>query len=30
MLQASRLAPLAGGHRLAATNPVIVVVGRRP
>jgi precorrin-6Y C5,15-methyltransferase (decarboxylating) len=29
MLQASRLAPLAGGHRLAATNPVIVVVGRR-
>jgi precorrin-6Y C5,15-methyltransferase (decarboxylating) len=30
MLQASRLSPLAGGHRLAATNPVIVVVGRRP
>jgi precorrin-6Y C5,15-methyltransferase (decarboxylating) len=29
MVQASRLAPLAGGHRLAATNPVVVVVGRR-
>jgi precorrin-6Y C5,15-methyltransferase (decarboxylating) len=29
MVQASRLAPLAGGHRLAALNPVIVVVGRR-
>jgi precorrin-6Y C5,15-methyltransferase (decarboxylating) len=29
MVQASRLAPLAGGHRLAATNPVIVAVGRR-
>jgi precorrin-6Y C5,15-methyltransferase (decarboxylating) len=29
MLQSSRLSPLAGGHRLAATNPVIVVVGRR-
>jgi precorrin-6Y C5,15-methyltransferase (decarboxylating) len=29
MVQASRLAPLAGGHRLAALNPVLVVVGRR-
>jgi precorrin-6Y C5,15-methyltransferase (decarboxylating) len=29
MVQASRLSPLAGGHRLAAINPVIVVVGRR-
>jgi precorrin-6Y C5,15-methyltransferase (decarboxylating) len=29
MIQASRLAPLAGGHRLAATNPVVVAVGRR-
>jgi precorrin-6Y C5,15-methyltransferase (decarboxylating) len=29
MIQASRLVPLAGGHRLAATNPVIVAVGRR-
>jgi len=30
MLQASRLKPLAGGHRLAAENPVIVVSGVRP
>jgi precorrin-6Y C5,15-methyltransferase (decarboxylating) len=29
MIQASRLVPLAGGHRLAATNPVVVAVGRR-
>jgi precorrin-6Y C5,15-methyltransferase (decarboxylating) len=29
MLQASRLRPLAGGHRLAAENPVIVVSGVR-
>jgi precorrin-6Y C5,15-methyltransferase (decarboxylating) len=29
LLQASRLAPLAGGHRLAATNPVTIAVGRR-
>jgi len=29
MIQASRLAPLAGGHRLAAINPVVVAVGRR-
>jgi precorrin-6Y C5,15-methyltransferase (decarboxylating) len=29
LIQASRLAPLAGGHRLAAINPVVVVVGRR-
>jgi precorrin-6Y C5,15-methyltransferase (decarboxylating) len=29
MIQASRLSPLAGGHRLAAINPVVVVVGRR-
>jgi precorrin-6Y C5,15-methyltransferase (decarboxylating) len=29
MVQASRLSPLAGGHRLAATNPVIVAVGRQ-
>jgi precorrin-6Y C5,15-methyltransferase (decarboxylating) len=29
MLQASRLRPLAGGHRLAAENPVIVVSGAR-
>jgi precorrin-6Y C5,15-methyltransferase (decarboxylating) len=28
-LQASRLRPLAGGHRLAAENPVTVIVGRR-
>jgi precorrin-6B C5,15-methyltransferase / cobalt-precorrin-6B C5,C15-methyltransferase len=28
-LQASRLRPIAGGHRLAAENPVTVVVGRR-
>jgi precorrin-6B C5,15-methyltransferase / cobalt-precorrin-6B C5,C15-methyltransferase len=29
MVQASRLRPLAGGHRLAAENPVIVVSGAR-
>jgi precorrin-6Y C5,15-methyltransferase (decarboxylating) len=29
MLHASRLSPLAGGHRLAATNPIIIAVGRR-
>jgi precorrin-6Y C5,15-methyltransferase (decarboxylating) len=29
LIQASRLAPLAGGHRLAAINPVVVAVGRR-
>jgi precorrin-6Y C5,15-methyltransferase (decarboxylating) len=29
-LQANRLRPLAGGHRLAAENPVTVIVGRRP
>jgi precorrin-6Y C5,15-methyltransferase (decarboxylating) len=29
MVQASRLKPLAGGHRLAAENPVTVIVGRR-
>jgi precorrin-6Y C5,15-methyltransferase (decarboxylating) len=29
LLQASRLHPLAGGHRLAAENPVVVVWGRR-
>jgi precorrin-6Y C5,15-methyltransferase (decarboxylating) len=29
MLQASRLSPLAGGHRLAAENPVVVVSGAR-
>jgi precorrin-6Y C5,15-methyltransferase (decarboxylating) len=29
-LQASRLRPLAGGHRLAAENPVTVITGRRP
>ena len=29
-LQASRLKPLAGGHRLAAENPVTVIMGRRP
>jgi precorrin-6B C5,15-methyltransferase / cobalt-precorrin-6B C5,C15-methyltransferase len=29
-VQASRLRPIAGGHRLAAENPVTVVVGRRP
>jgi precorrin-6Y C5,15-methyltransferase (decarboxylating) len=28
-LQASRVRPLAGGHRLAAENPVTVIVGRR-
>jgi len=28
-LQANRLKPLAGGHRLAAENPVTVIVGRR-
>ncbi|HEY6759419.1 MAG TPA: precorrin-6y C5,15-methyltransferase (decarboxylating) subunit CbiE [Baekduia sp.] len=30
LVSASRLAPLAGGHRLAATNPVFVATGRRP
>ncbi len=29
MIQASRLRPLAGGHRLAAENPVVVVSGAR-
>jgi precorrin-6B C5,15-methyltransferase / cobalt-precorrin-6B C5,C15-methyltransferase len=29
-IQASRLRPLPGGHRLAAENPVTVIVGRRP
>jgi precorrin-6B C5,15-methyltransferase / cobalt-precorrin-6B C5,C15-methyltransferase len=29
LVQASRLSPLAGGHRLAAINPVVVAVGRR-
>jgi len=29
LVQASRLRPLAGGHRLAAENPVVVVAGRR-
>jgi precorrin-6Y C5,15-methyltransferase (decarboxylating) len=29
LVQASRLTPLAGGHRLAAINPVVVAVGRR-
>ncbi len=28
LVQASRLRPLAGGHRLAAENPVVVVAGR--
>ena len=28
-LQANRLRPLAGGHRLAAENPVTVITGRR-
>jgi precorrin-6Y C5,15-methyltransferase (decarboxylating) len=28
-LQANRVRPLAGGHRLAAENPVTVIVGRR-
>jgi precorrin-6Y C5,15-methyltransferase (decarboxylating) len=28
-IQASRLRPLPGGHRLAAENPVTVIVGRR-
>lgn len=30
MLQASALAPLGTGHRLAAGNPVVLVEGRRP
>ena len=30
MLSAARLAPLAGGHRLAAANPVFVLGGWRP
>jgi precorrin-6Y C5,15-methyltransferase (decarboxylating) len=30
MLHAARLTPIAGGHRLAATNPVILVRGVRP
>ena len=30
MVQASRLRPLAGGHRLAAENPVVVVSGVTP
>jgi precorrin-6B C5,15-methyltransferase / cobalt-precorrin-6B C5,C15-methyltransferase len=29
-IQANRLRPLAGGHRLAAENPVTVITGRRP
>ncbi len=29
-LQASRVRSIAGGHRLAAENPVTVIVGRRP
>jgi precorrin-6B C5,15-methyltransferase / cobalt-precorrin-6B C5,C15-methyltransferase len=29
-LSAARLAPLAGGHRLAAANPVFVIRGARP
>ena len=29
-VQASRLRPIAGGHRLAAENPVTVIAGRRP
>jgi precorrin-6B C5,15-methyltransferase / cobalt-precorrin-6B C5,C15-methyltransferase len=29
MVQASRLRPLSGGHRLAAENPVVVVSGVR-
>ena len=29
-IQASRLRPMPGGHRLAAENPVTVIVGRRP
>ena len=28
-LQANRVKPIAGGHRLAAENPVTIVVGRR-
>jgi len=30
LVQASRLRPIAGGHRLAAENPVLVLTGRRP
>jgi precorrin-6B C5,15-methyltransferase / cobalt-precorrin-6B C5,C15-methyltransferase len=30
LVQASRLRPLAGGHRLAAENPVVVAWGLRP
>lgn len=30
MLQASPLAPLGTGHRLAAANPVVLIEGRRP
>jgi precorrin-6Y C5,15-methyltransferase (decarboxylating) len=30
LLQANRLRPLAGGHRLAPENPVVVAWGRRP
>jgi precorrin-6Y C5,15-methyltransferase (decarboxylating) len=30
LVQASRLRPLADGHRLAAENPVVVISGRRP
>ncbi len=29
-IQASRVKPLAGGHRLAAENPVTVIAGTRP
>ena len=29
MVHASRLSPMPGGHRLAATNPVTVIAGRR-
>ena len=28
-IQASRLRPMPGGHRLAAENPVTLIVGRR-
>lgn len=30
LLQASSLAPLGSGHRLAAANPVVLIEGRRP
>jgi precorrin-6Y C5,15-methyltransferase (decarboxylating) len=29
-VQANRVLPIAGGHRLAATNPITIIRGGRP